>query len=81
MEGKKCIGVVVENLNGRKFYEAGAVVDATGNACIMDRTGVSTVNGRSFMFNTIDGETYPDAIGWCGDFRPLVEFHDIAIVK
>ena len=170
MEGKKCIGVVVENLNGREYYEAGAVVDATGNACVMDRAGVPTVNGRSFMtyivhqydmedaaklvenrdgnafrrwvsyganwageghpegvkvfkestaeevneymiigkknllkrmeklgkdnfdimmmpnmpqmrtirrivgkvdFNAIDGETYPDAIGWCGDFRPF----------
>lgn len=170
MEGKKCVGVVVENLSGREFYEAGAVVDATGNACVMDRAGVPTVNGRSFMtymvhqydmedaaklvenrdgnafrrwvsyganwageghpegvkvfeestaeevneymiigkqnllkrleklgkdnfdvmmmpnmpqmrtirrivgkvdFNAVDGETYADAIGWCGDFRPF----------
>lgn len=169
MEGTRCVGVVVENLNGREYYEAGAVVDATGNACVMDRAGVPTVTGRSFMtyivhlyemddaaklaenrdgnafrkwvsyganwagaghpegvkvfeeataeevneymilgkrsllqrmeqlgkdnfdvmmipnmpqmrtirrivgktdFNAIDGETYQDAIGWCGDFRP-----------
>lgn len=170
MEGKTCMGVVVENLNGREYYEAGAVVDATGNACVMDRAGVPTVNGRSLMtymvhqydmkdaaqlvenqdgnafrkwafyganwageghpdgvkvfdeataeevneymiigkqnllkrleklgkdnfdvmmmpnmpqmrtirrivgkvdFNAIDGETYKDVIGWCGDFRPF----------
>ena len=170
MVGKKCVGVVVENLNGREYYEAGAVVDATGNACVMERAGVPTVLGRSFMtylvhlyemddateliknrdgnafrkwvglganwageghpegvkifeegtaeeineymiigkqsllnrmeklgkdnfdvmaipnmpqmrtirrivgkvdFNAIDGETYEDAIGWCGDFRPF----------
>lgn len=49
MEGTRCVGVVVENLNGREYYEAGAVVDATGNACVMDRAGVPTVTGRSFM--------------------------------
>ena len=32
MEGKTCMGVVVENLNGREYYEAGAVVDATCNS-------------------------------------------------
>ncbi|MBR2402529.1 MAG: FAD-dependent oxidoreductase [Lachnospiraceae bacterium] len=37
MEGGKCIGVVVENVNGREYYEAGAVVDATGNASVMHR--------------------------------------------
>lgn len=49
MEGNKCIGIVVENLNGREYYTAGAVVDATGNACIMNRAGVPTINGRNFM--------------------------------
>jgi len=49
MEGKKCVGMVVENLNGREYYTAKAVVDATGNACIMNRAGVPTINGRSFM--------------------------------
>jgi len=49
MEGNKCIGVVVENVNGREYYEAGAVVDATGNATVMHRAGVPTVNGQNFM--------------------------------
>lgn len=49
MEGKTCKGIVVENLNGREYYEAGAVVDATGNACVMERAGVPTVLGRNFL--------------------------------
>lgn len=49
MDGKKCIGVVVESVNGREFFEAGAVVDATGDATVMDRAGVPTVLGQNFM--------------------------------
>lgn len=49
MDGKKCEGVMVENLNGREYYKGGAVVDATGNACVMHRAGVPTVLGRNFM--------------------------------
>ncbi len=49
MDNRKCIGLVTENLNGREYYEAGAVVDATGNASIIDRAKVPTVSGRSFM--------------------------------
>lgn len=49
MENHKCIGVVVENVNGREYYEAGVVVDATGNACVMERAGVPTVLGKNFM--------------------------------
>ncbi len=63
MDGKKCIGLVTENLNGREYYEAGAVVDATGNACVMDRAGVPTVLGRSFMTYLVHLYEMEDAAG------------------
>ena len=49
MDGKKCTGVVVESVNGREYFEAAAVVDATGDASVMDRAGVPTVLGKNFM--------------------------------
>ena len=49
MEGNHCLGVVVENTGGREYFEAGAVIDATGDASIMHRAGVPTVVGKNFM--------------------------------
>lgn len=49
MEGNYCLGVVVESIGGREFFEAGAVIDATGDASIMHRAGVPTVVGKNFM--------------------------------
>lgn len=49
MEGNHCTGVIVENLNGREFYEAAVVIDATGTATIMHRAGVPTVEGKNYM--------------------------------
>jgi len=49
MEGNYCIGVVVESIGGREFFEARAVIDATGDASIMHRAGVPTVVGKNFM--------------------------------
>lgn len=49
MEGTKCLGVVTESVNGREFFEAGAVVDATGDASVMDRAGAPCVLGKNYM--------------------------------
>lgn len=49
MEGNLCRGVMVESKSGREFYPAGAVIDATGDAEIMDRAGVPTVKGGNWF--------------------------------
>ena len=49
MEGNTCLGVMVESKSGREFYPAKAVIDATGDAEIMDRAGVPTVKGGNWF--------------------------------
>ena len=49
MSDNICKGVVVESVNGSEFFEAKVVIDATGDASIMDRAGVPTVVGENFM--------------------------------
>lgn len=49
MEENLCKGVMVESKTGREFYPAKAVIDATGDAEVMDRAGVPTVNGKNWF--------------------------------
>lgn len=49
MNNGHCNGVIVENLNGREYYAAKVVIDATGTATIMHRAGVPTVEGKNYM--------------------------------
>lgn len=49
MEENICKGVIVESADGREFFEASAVIDATGDASIMHRAGVPTVVGENYM--------------------------------
>ena len=42
-------GVIVESVDGKEFFGAKAVVDATGDASIMHRAGVPTVVGENYM--------------------------------
>ena len=49
MDGNHCKGVIVENANGREFYPAGAIIDATGDAAILHRAGVPTQTGENFL--------------------------------
>ncbi len=49
MEGNICKGVITENIDGRGFYAARVVIDATGDASIMDRAGVPCVMGKNYM--------------------------------
>lgn len=48
MEGGHCKGLIVENKSGRSFYEAGVVIDTTGDADILYRAGVPTVQGINY---------------------------------
>lgn len=49
MVGKRCVGVIVETVAGKEFFPCGAVIDATGNATVMHRAGVPTVEGVNTM--------------------------------
>lgn len=49
MEKNICKGIIVESINGSEYFEAKAVIDATGDASIMHRAGVPTVEGENFM--------------------------------
>lgn len=49
MDGKHCRGVIVENKSGRQFYVAGVVIDCTGDADILFRAGVPTVQGGNYF--------------------------------
>jgi len=49
MEGNVCTGVIAESAGGSEFFGADAVVDATGDASVLYRAGVPTVEGENFM--------------------------------
>lgn len=49
MNDNMCEGVIVESVNGREFFGARVVIDATGDASVMHRAGVPTVVGENFM--------------------------------
>ncbi len=49
MDGKKALGVISETTSGKVFYGAKVIIDATGDASVMDRAGVPTVLGENYM--------------------------------
>lgn len=49
MEGTKCRGLIVQTKSGREFIPAEMVIDTTGDADILYRAGVPTVQGRNFF--------------------------------
>ena len=49
MDGGVCRGLIVDGKSGRGYYEAGVVVDATGDADILRRAGVPTVDGQNYF--------------------------------
>ena len=46
MEKGRCTAVIVENKTGTQCYEADIVIDATGDADVLYRAGVPTVQGN-----------------------------------
>lgn len=70
MEGNHCSGVVVESASGREQFNAKFVIDATGDASIMDRAGVPTVLGENYMTYVVHWFDMEDA-------SELVEGKDI----
>lgn len=63
MENGICTGVIAESANGCELFEASVVIDATGDASVMHRAGVPTVEGHNYMtyiahtFTAQDAET------------------------
>lgn len=49
MEGGRCRGLYIDGKSGRQFYEAGVVVDATGDADVLKQAGVPTVDGENYF--------------------------------
>jgi len=47
MDGKRIVGLVVENRSGRQAIRAGVVIDATGEADVAARAGVATDEDRA----------------------------------
>ncbi len=48
MDGKVCKGIITESKSGREYYEAKMVIDTTGDADILRRSGMPTVKGKNF---------------------------------
>lgn len=55
MDGKHCSGLVVENKSGREYYGAKVVIDATGDADVLYRAGVPTVQGNNYHTYYVHG--------------------------
>lgn len=45
----RCDGIIAESADGCEFFETDIVIDATGDASIMHRAGVPTVDGQNYM--------------------------------
>ena len=48
MENGKCTALIVENKTGTQCFEADVVIDATGDADVLYRAGVPTVQGKNY---------------------------------
>ncbi len=49
MENGRCTGIVAEAKEGRLFFPAKAVIDATGDASVFEAAGARTVCGQNFQ--------------------------------
>jgi len=49
MEGNHCKGLIVENKSGREFYAGKVIIDTTGDADVLYRAGVPTVQGKNYF--------------------------------
>ena len=49
MEGQICKGLLILNKSGRSYCTASAYIDATGDADILYRAGVPTVQGKNYF--------------------------------
>lgn len=57
MAGNHCQGLIIDGKSGRQFFEAKVVVDATGDADVLLRAGVPTVDGNNYCTYIAEGIT------------------------
>lgn len=73
MEDHLCRGVLTEQADGRVFYPAKVVIDATGDASIADRAGVPCELGENFLSYWVHDFSYGTAQTYASDGR-LAQF-------
>lgn len=61
MEGNICQGVITENADGRSFYPAKVVIDATGDASVMYRAGVPCREGENYLTYLVHDIVFDEA--------------------
>lgn len=61
MEGNICKGIITESADGRSFYPAKVVIDASGDASIMYRAGVPCREGENYLTYLIHDIEYKAA--------------------
>ena len=49
MKGRNCKGLLIQNKSGRSYCTAKVYVDATGDADLLFRAGVPTVQGKNYF--------------------------------
>ena len=74
MEGNVCKGLIVENKSGTEYYEGKIIVDATGDADILYRAGVPTVQGGNF-------HTFYGFISNLDTCKKAIDKEDISLVS
>ena len=67
MDGRECRGVLVEDAEGRSFYPAQMVIDATGDASIAYRAGIECVTGNNYLSYWVHDFSYETAKKYAED--------------
>ena len=77
MEGSLCKGLIVENKTGTEYYEGKMIVDATGDADILYRSGVPTVQGKNYHTFVGHGMTVETCakVAETGDMKNLLKYY------
>ena len=72
MNAGHCEGLLLESKSGREFYPAGIVIDTTGDADLLFRAGIPTVQGKNYF-------TYVGHTITLENCRKAVEANDIRL--
>ena len=67
MEEKVCRGILVEDAEGRSFYPAKMIIDATGDATVAYRAGIECVTGNNFLSYWVHDFSYESAKKYAAD--------------
>lgn len=73
MEGKVCTGVITESKGGREYFPCDMLIDTTGDADLLRRSGIPTVAGKNFY-------TYLGKMVTLASCKKAVEQEDIRYI-